>query len=100
MAERKQVKKNVTKKSNRKVTSKKTTRKRKTKDEIRSEMCKYLNLLASNPELKGGLEKVQLETKYRHLFIERFGLEKIPTIEAFNEFKNNLLTISNEVQSN
>lgn len=100
MAEKKQVKKGVSKKVTKKVTSKKVTKKRKTKSksELRAEMCRYLNLIVSNPDSKGGLEKVQLETKYRHLFIERFGLEKIPTLESFNEFKNSLpSTITNEV---
>jgi len=58
-------------------------RKKLTKKQI--EKNKIMNLFVSNLD---GIEIVQLKTEYSTMFINRFGLETIPTKERFLEFKN------------
>lgn len=58
-------------------------RKKLTKKQI--EKNKVMNLFVSNLD---GIEIVQLKSEYSNMFINRFGLETIPTKERFLEFKN------------
>ena len=59
---------------------------RRTKKQILSDKNKVLNLFVMNSD--GYVEIVQLETEYSKMFINRFGLENIPHMDMFLEFRN------------
>lgn len=59
---------------------------RKSKKQIQRDKNKILNLFVMNSD--GHLEIVELDREHSKLFVNRFGLENIPHMDRFLEFKN------------
>ncbi|CAG7581182.1 MAG: hypothetical protein SLAVMIC_00715 [uncultured marine phage] len=80
-----------------KTTTKKPVRKTRKKVTKKKVNNKIMKLFVYNPdsEFDSNLEQVQLETKYRMDFVNRFGVTDIPSIGDFEHWKE---TLSSEVQ--